>query len=112
MRRLHGLFSAPRSGCQFAGTSVSETNGSITVQALTSANDTAAEIAALYGNDSATATKHIFITYDTKNEGFGNVWQVVDAAGTATGGNTTATLMGTIDLADTPWASLHAVNFV
>ncbi len=99
-------------GSQFAGTSVSETNGSITVQALTSANDTAAEIAALYGNDSATPTKHIFITYDTKNEGFGNVWQVVDAAGVVTGGNTTATLMGTIDLADTPWASLHAVNFV
>ena len=95
---------------QFAGAAISETNKSITVVGQTSANDTAAEIAALYTNDSATETKHIYVAVDAHNKGF--VYQVVDAAGVvATTGNTTATLVGTIDLADTGWATLTAANF-
>jgi hypothetical protein len=78
------------------------------VAAETGATDTPAEIAALYTTDSATATKHIYIAYNGNN--VGNVYQVVDAAGTGAG-STTATLVGTIDLADTSWASLTAVNF-
>lgn len=98
------------SGTQFAGASISEINKSITVVGQTTANDTAAEIAALYTNDSLTKTEHIYIAVDAANKGY--VYQVVDAAGlVATTGNTTATLMGTIDLADTPWATLTAVNF-
>jgi hypothetical protein len=95
-------------GTDFVGAGISETNGSITVAAETGATDTPAEIAALYTTDSATATKHIYIAYNGNN--VGNVYQVVDAAGTGAG-STTATLVGTIDLADTSWASLTAVNF-
>lgn len=95
-------------GAAFAGTAVSNTNGSITVVAETIANDTGAEIAAMY-TDGALATKHIYIAYNSAN--VGDVWQVVDAAGVGAG-SVTATLMGTIDLADTDWGSLQAVNFV
>lgn len=99
------------SGAQFAGASISEINKSITVVGQTTANDTAVEIAALYTNDSLTKTDHIYIAVNAANKGF--VYQVTDAAGlVATTGNTTATLVGTIDLADTPWGTLTAVNFV
>lgn len=96
-------------GTDFVGAAISEANGSITVVAQSTANDTAAEIAALYA-DGAAATKHIYIAYDTVTN-VGNVYQVVDAATVGATSNVTATLVGTIDLADTSWATLTAVNF-
>ena len=83
-------------------------NKSIVVEAQTAANDTAAEIAALF-TDSATAINHVYVAYDIHN--VGSVYMVADAAGTGAG-NVTATLVGTIDLADTGWATLTAANFV
>lgn len=78
---------------------------SISVAAETTANDTAAEIAALY-TDSTTAIDHVYVAYDSDN--IGSVYMVADAAGA---GGITATLVGTIDLADTSWASLAASDF-
>ena len=69
---------------------------------------TAAQIAALF-TDSATAINHVYVAVDSNN--IGSVWQVADAVGTAAG-NVTATLVGSIDLADTNWAGVTAANFV
>ena len=80
---------------------------SIVVAAETAAHDTAAEIAALF-TDSATAINHVYVAYNAHN--VASVYMVADAAGTAAG-NVTATLVGTIDLADTGWATLTAANF-
>ena len=68
---------------------------------------TAAQIAALF-TDSATAINHVYVAVDTTN--IGSVWQVADAAGT-TAGNVVATLVGSIDLADTAWGTLTSANF-
>jgi hypothetical protein len=68
---------------------------------------TAAQIAALF-TDSATAIDHVYVAVDTTN--IGSVWQVADAAGTAAG-NVVATLVGSIDLADTAWGTLTSANF-
>ena len=68
---------------------------------------TAAQIAALF-TDSATAISHVYVAVDATN--IGSIWQVADAAGTAAG-NVTATLVGSIDLADTAWSTLTAANF-
>lgn len=81
---------------------------SITVANETVSNDTAAEVAALFA-DSATAQTHVYIAVDTLTN-IGRVYAVVDAAGTGTG-SVTATLAGTIDLADTLWGTLTADNF-
>ena len=81
---------------------------SVVVAAETLANDTAAEVAALF-TDSATAIAHVYIAYNANN--VASVYSVVDAAGTAVG-NVTATLVGTIDLADTEWSTVTAANFV
>ena len=81
---------------------------SVVVAAETLANDTAAEVAALF-TDSATAIAHVYIAYNASN--IASVYSVVDAAGTAVG-NVTATLVGTIDLADTEWSTVTANNFV
>ncbi|NRF66804.1 hypothetical protein HLB44_07400 [Aquincola sp. S2] len=83
-------------------------NNSINVANETTANDTAAEIAALFA-DSATAQTHVYIAVDILTN-IGKVYTVSDAAGTAAG-NVTATLAGTIDLADTLWSTLTADNF-
>lgn len=80
---------------------------SIVVAAETLANDSATEIAALF-TDSATAINHVYIAYNANN--IASVYTVADAAGTAAG-NVTATLVGTIDLADTGWSTLTAANF-
>ena len=82
-------------------------NNSIVVAAETAANDTPAEIAALF-TDSATAINHVYIAYGADN--IGSVYQVADAAGVAAG-SVTATLVGTIDLADTLWSTLTVANF-
>jgi hypothetical protein len=83
-------------------------NNSINVADETTANDTAAEVAALF-TDSATAQTHVYIAVDTVTN-IGKVYSVTDAAGTAAG-NVTATLAGTIDLADTLWSTLTVDNF-
>lgn len=90
------------------GAAVSNTNRSITVVAETAANDNAAEIAALYGTAAnASATTHLYVAYNAHN--VGDVYKVVDAAGA---GGVTATLQGSIDLADAGWGTLVAANFV
>ena len=68
---------------------------------------TAVQIAALF-TDSATAIAHVYVAVDSTN--IGSIWQVADAAGTAAG-NVVATLVGSIDLADTSWSTLTAANF-
>jgi hypothetical protein len=83
-------------------------NNSINVADETTANDTAAEVAALFA-DSATAQTHVYIAVDILTN-IGKVYAVSDAAGTAAG-NVTATLAGTIDLADTLWSTLTIDNF-
>ena len=57
--------------------------------------------------DSLTAATHVYVGYGADN--IANVYSVTDAAGV---GGVSAKLVGTIDLADTPWASLTATNFV
>lgn len=81
---------------------------SINVVLESAANDTTAEIAALY-TDSLTAVSHVFVAYDANN--VGKVYTVVDGAGVAAG-SVVVTLVGTIDLADTGWGTLTAANFV
>ena len=71
-------------------------------------NGTAALVAGLF-TDSATAQTHVYIAVDTTTN-IGKVYAVTDAAGTAAG-NVTATLAGTIDLADTLWSTLTVDNF-
>ena len=83
---------------------------SIVIAAPTAAGATVltdAQIAALF-TDSATAINHVYVAVDSTN--IGSVWQVADAAGTAAG-NVVATLVGSIDLADTAWGTLTAANF-
>jgi len=81
---------------------------SIVVAVAGATNDTLAKIAALF-TDSATAMTHVYVAYNANN--IGSVYTVTDAAGVAPG-NVTAALVGTIDLADTSWATLTAANFV
>ena len=83
---------------------------SIVIAAPTAAGATvltATQIAALF-TDSATAINHVYVAVDSTN--IGSIWQVADAAGTAAG-NVVATLVGSIDLADTSWSTLTAANF-
>ena len=80
---------------------------SIVIQAEAATPLTTTQIAALF-TDSATAISHVYVAYNANN--IGSVYMVADAAGTAAG-NVTATLVGTIDLADTGWATLTAANF-
>ncbi len=79
---------------------------SIVVGAPVATALTAAQVAALF-TDSATAINHVYVGVDTTN--IGSIWQVADAAGT---GGIVATLVGSIDLADTAWSTLTAANFV
>ena len=81
---------------------------SIVVQAEAATPLTTTQIAALF-TDSATAINHVYVAYNTTN--IGSVYTVADAAGTGAG-NVTATLVGTIDLADSFWSTLTAANFV
>jgi hypothetical protein len=82
-------------------------NSEIDVVAQSNANDTAAEIAALYNAvDGNTAVNQLLVTYDTAN--VGTVYQVVDGTGAD---DVTVTLLGSVDLADTAWNSLLVNNF-
>ena len=71
-------------------------------------NGTAALIAALFV-DSATAQTHVYVAVDIATN-IGKVYTVTDAVGVGAG-SVSATLAGTIDLADTLWASLTVDNF-
>lgn len=87
-------------------------NKSIVVAAETAANNTAVEIAALFDQADAVASNHVYVAYDAATN-VGKVYTVADAAGTGTTAapSATATLVGTIDLADTAWADLTNANF-
>lgn len=82
---------------------------SVTVADLVPAtNGTEALVAAFYA-DSSSAQTHVYVAVNAHN--IGSVYAVTDAAGTGAG-SVTATFAGTIDLADTLWASLTTANFV
>lgn len=68
-------------------------------------NDSAAEVAKLYTDDT-TANKGLYVVVDSTDKG--TVYQVID--GTAAN-DMTVTLVGSIDLADTGWSTLTAANF-
>ena len=76
---------------------------SIVVAAGTSNN---VAVAALF-TDSLTASTHVYVGYGADN--IASVYSVTDLAGV---GGVSAQLVGTIDLADTPWATLTATNFM
>lgn len=81
--------------------------GEITIRQFGTNVDTAAEVAGLYTDASAVnAITGLFIAVTAGN--VGQVWQVVDPAGASA---VTATLMGSIDLADTDWFTLVDGNF-
>lgn len=84
-------------------------NKSINVEDEVGGYNTTTDLVAGLYTDSATAQTHVYVAVDVLTN-VGRVYQVVDAAGVAAG-SVTATLAGTIDLADTPWASLTADNF-
>ncbi len=71
-------------------------------------NGTAALVAALFV-DSATVQTHVYVAVNTTTN-IANVYTVTDAAGVGAG-SVTAVLAGTIDLADTIWATLTSENF-
>ncbi len=89
----------------FAGAVISNAHGAITIQAETSANDSPAEIAALYTDGNVNAA-HIYVAYNADN--IGKIYRVIDPAASAV----SVTLVGTIDLDDTAWGTLVAANFV
>lgn len=77
---------------------------------VTDSMDDAADVAALFSTvtTNTAAQTHIVVLVNSAN--VGSVYQVTDAAGAAAG-SATAALIGTIDLADTPWLNLSADNF-
>lgn len=75
---------------------------------VTATNGTAALVAGLFA-DSTTAQTHVYIAVDTTTN-IGKVYAVTDAAGVGSG-SVSATLAGTIDLADTLWSTLTVDNF-
>jgi hypothetical protein len=100
-------------------TTLVATNKSINVVALVSngdavldagENDTVAAIKVLLdagATDDATASNHVYITYAATN--IAKVYTVVDGAAAD---DTVATLVGTIDLADTAWNTMVVGNFL
>lgn len=89
-----------------AGAMGAVVGGSIDIRLDDTAVDTLAEVAALFTDSgAASATTQLFIAAGAN--GVGKVYQIVDPAGVSAA---TATLMGTIDLANTPWLSLVAGN--
>ena len=78
------------------------------VNVVTDATSTPASVALLFA-DSATAQTHVYVAVNTLTN-IASIYAVVDSAGVAAG-SVTATLAGTIDLADTIWATLTAENF-
>lgn len=90
-------------------TPATTTDKSITVGApvaTASALSTTA-IAALYAADNAAAQTHVYVAVNMDN--IGTVYQITDGVGA---NNATVTAAGTIDLADSAWATLTQANFV
>ena len=98
---------------------LASTDSLVTVVAETAANDTAAEIKALVdalGQPAAGVTnKQVYVAYSTvaasatdKTKNVGKVYSVTNGSAT---GDAVVTLEGTIDLADTDWATLTVENF-
>lgn len=86
------------------------TDGMVHIHNQTPATDTATEIAALYTDSGATtgSTKtSVYIAVDTTTNR-GLVYTVSDPVGAA---NVSATLVGTIDIADTDWLTFTVANF-
>lgn len=83
-------------------------NSYVLDKSIVVASGTPLSVAALF-TDSATAMTHVYVGVDANN--IGSVYTVTDLAGVGVG-SVTAQLVGTIDLADTPWLSLTATNFV
>jgi hypothetical protein len=89
-------------------TTVTTTDGLIMVVATTTANNTVAAVkTALATADDTTASKGIYIAFDSATN-VGTVYQFVD--GTAAS-DIAVTKMGSIDLADTSWSTLTVANF-
>jgi len=95
-------------GAAFSATATATTtDGLIIVKATPTADNTEAKVKdAVAAADDTTASKGIYVAVDVATN-VGTVYQIVD--GTATS-DITATAIGTIDLADTPW-SLTSANF-
>ena len=85
------------------------TDKSIAVVTASTANDTAAKVAAFF-TDSATASTHVYLSVNATTN-VATVYQVVDAAGVGTG-SVVATAAGTINLGTTLFSTLTAANFV
>ena len=82
--------------------------GIVVANEVVGTNGTAALIAALF-TDSATAQSYVYVAVDPATN-IAKVYALVDAAGVGAG-SITATLAGTIDLADTLWSTLTTENF-
>lgn len=89
-------------------TSAFNVDKSVTVATESAANDTAAEVAALFTDAGSAAATHVYLAVDSTTN-IAKVYTVTDAAGTTA---PTAVAVGTIDLADSVWLSLTAENFV
>jgi hypothetical protein len=90
-----------------------------TATAVAGINNTTAELVAnlFVDSGSAAAKTFVYVAVDTATN-IGSVYSVTDAVGgtinattTAGGSNVTASLVGTIDLADTLWVNLTSANF-
>lgn len=102
----HFDFTAIGGGHQTFGVANYTTDKSINVE-LATATITPATIEALYNANNAAAQTHVYVSVSGHN--VGSVYTITDPAGAT---NATATLQGTIDLADTSWFSLGATDFV
>lgn len=94
------------------GTPLPATHRTVDLQIESTAIDTTTEIAALYTDAGAvitTAVTHVFVAISPTDASVAKIYRIDDPVGATA--NVTATLMGTIDLADVTWASLTADNF-
>lgn len=94
----------------FVDTAWSNIDGSVTVVVETIANDTAAEIKALFDatlQEDLVVSEHIYIAVDGNN--VGSAYLIQDGPALF---DSVVTLIGNIDLADTDWFALDQVNFV
>jgi len=96
---------------------INNTNSAVTVVVEAAANDTVAEIKALYDAlaQPASATKQVYIAYSTvaasATDATNNVAKVYSVTNGTAATDVVVTLEGTIDLAATGWATLTVDNF-
>jgi hypothetical protein len=103
-----GTFDAAWGAAAPAANSTATANNALFGRIEDNNTDTVAEIAGLFINDAANTTAKTWVYVAINAANAGKVYQLVDGIG-ATG--VTATLMGSIDLADTPWGTLVVGNF-